>query len=86
MEQVVKLKIKQVVVAGKTGTVQVASREAIEKIDGEIPEHLKNHAWFFGFAPFDKPEVSVIVFLEHGGSGGRNAAVVAHDIFNDIFS
>jgi penicillin-binding protein 2 len=77
--------LDNVVVAGKTGTVQVVGRKTIELINGEIPEKYRNHAWFAGYAPFEDPQVSIIVFLEHGQSGGRYAAVVAHEILKGIF-
>ncbi len=49
-------------IAGKTATV-------------ENPHGL-SHAAFAGYAPFANPEVSVLVFIEAGGSGGVNAAPI----------
>ncbi len=54
--------VEGIVVAGKTGTAQNNSGRA--------------HAWFAGFAPHDKPQIVVVVFLEFGLSG-TNAAKVA---------
>ena len=51
-------------ISGKTGTSQ-AGRD------------VKTHAWFAGFAPSENPEISFVVFLEHGGSGGDAAALIA---------
>ena len=51
-------------ISGKTGTVQIGGS-------------LKTHAWFGGFAPSEKPEISFVIFLEHGGSGGDVAALIA---------
>lgn len=59
-------------VAGKTGTSQTG-------IAGKSP-----HAWFAGFAPFDNPQIAVVVFIENGGSGGYTAPV-AKDIFAEYF-
>ena len=50
-------------VAGKTGTAQ--------------NPHGKSHAWFMGFAPFENPEIAVVVLVENGGSGGGVAAPIA---------
>ncbi len=50
-------------VAGKTGTAQVPSGPP--------------HAWFCGYAPADRPKISFVVFLEHGGKGGLQAARLA---------
>lgn len=61
-------------VAGKTGTAQVASaRRAGEK-------H-KDHAWFVGFAPWDKPEVASVVLTENVGFGGTHSAPKAQAIY-----
>ncbi|HOB35083.1 MAG TPA: penicillin-binding transpeptidase domain-containing protein [Bacillota bacterium] len=57
-------------VAGKTGTSEEAGKE--------------NHAWWVGYAPYDNPEIAIVVFLEHGGLGLR-AAEVARDIIDYYF-
>ena len=58
--------ISEIEIAGKTGTAQNPQGE--------------NHAWFVGFAPVDKPEICVTVFIEHGGDGSVAAAPVASNI------
>ncbi len=73
-------------VAGKTGTAQVASRQRISaSADEHRPEHLRNHAWFVGFAPRVNPEIAIAVLVEHGGGGGAAAAPVAQKIFQAYF-
>ena len=66
--------------AGKTGTAQVFGRaddeEAVEDQE-DLPEHLRNHALFIGFAPLEAPRVALSVVVEHGGGGARVAAPVA---------
>jgi cell division protein FtsI/penicillin-binding protein 2 len=54
-------------VAGKTGTAPAE-------------EGPWTHAWFAGYAPADRPEIVVVVFLEKG-HGGSEAAAVARAIF-----
>ena len=54
---------EKVVIAGKTGTAQNPGGES--------------HAWFAGFAPFENPRISVVVFIEHGGKGGAVPAPIA---------
>jgi penicillin-binding protein 2 len=68
--------------AGKTGTSQVFSRAIDEESreQEELPEHLRNHAWFIGFAPVETPSIAVAVIVEHGGSGSSAAAPVAADV------
>lgn len=58
-------------IAGKTGSAQTG-------VPGEA------HGWFAGFAPYDDPEIAVIVFVEKGGSGG-NTAEVARKIMEEYF-
>jgi penicillin-binding protein 2 len=56
-------------VAGKTGTAEFG--------DG-------THGWFVGFAPYDNPEIAVVVFVQRGG-GFQNAAPAAARIFDYYF-
>lgn len=70
----------ELLIGGKTGSAQVASAEAAGP-EEDRPEELRNHAWFVGVAPLDEPEIAVSVFLEHGGSGGQDAAPVAGKVF-----
>ena len=66
-------------IAGKTGSSQVFS---IDKRSGdEIPEELRDHGLFIGFAPIDKPEIIVSIIVENGGGGRIAAAPVAEKIF-----
>ena len=44
----------------------------------------KTNAWFVGFAPFDNPEIAIVVFVRNGGSGGYTAEV-ARDIIAQYF-
>lgn len=48
-------------VGAKTGTAEVT------RID------LENNSWFVMFAPYDKPEIAVVVFIPSGSSGGEGA-------------
>ncbi|PIR43104.1 penicillin-binding protein 2 [candidate division WWE3 bacterium CG10_big_fil_rev_8_21_14_0_10_32_10] len=66
-----------ITVAGKTGTAEFGSL----KEDGTLP----THAWFTAFAPIDKPEISITVFIENGGGGSDNAAPVVKDILDYYF-
>ncbi len=47
-----------ITVGGKTGSAQV-------EVGGKIAYA---HAWFVGFAPFDNPEIAVVILVEKGGS------------------
>lgn len=59
--------VEGMAVAGKTGTVRAA-------------EGNWTHAWFAGYAPAERPEIAVVVFLERG-TGAADATPVARQIF-----
>ena len=42
------------------------------------------NAWFAGFAPFDNPEIAVVVLVENAGHGSYTAEV-ARDIIAEYF-
>jgi penicillin-binding protein 2 len=67
-------------VGGKTGTAQVASKQANLK----DKEH-KDNAWFVGFAPYRNPEIVVAAFTENGGWGAEAAAPVAHAVLETYY-
>ncbi len=58
-------------VGGKTGSAQTGNEDI-------------TNAWFVGFAPYDTPEIAVVVFVENGGHGGYTAEV-ARDIMAQYF-
>jgi len=68
-------------ICGKTGTVQVVSRENRQF----MKSNAENHSWFAGFAGRENPEIAVVVFAEHGGSGGAIAAPIAGKIFKAYY-
>ena len=53
--------------AGKTGTAQVISKDSSNYGYGKY----KNHGWFTAYYPFNAPRIAITVFAEHGDSGGR---------------
>ena len=75
-------RLKQIKVAGKTGTAQVVRLKKGPKTeeDEEIPYKHRDHAWFVGYAPFENPEIAVAVIVEHGGHGGSAAAPIVRQI------
>lgn len=56
-------RLKDIVVAGKTGTAQ--------------NPHGEDHSVFMAFAPLDKPKIAIAVFVENAGFGGTWAAPIA---------
>jgi penicillin-binding protein 2 len=74
--------LKEVKVAGKTGTAQViAMPEDFKRGDlKRIPLKFRDHAWFVAYAPVEDPKISVVVLVEHGGFGSTAAAPIAKKV------
>ena len=73
--------------AGKTGTAQLFSVAQDEEYEVDnVAEHLRDNAMYIGYAPFEKPELSIAVTIENAGGGGSNAAPVARQIMDFYFS
>lgn len=56
-------------VGGKTGSAEAGN---------------KTNAWFVGFAPYDNPEIAVVIIVENGAHGAYTAGV-AREIFAEYF-
>lgn len=67
-------------VAGKTGTAEFGRRLGAGSVNGQYQEH----GWFVGFAPFDNPQIAVVVFHDEGG-GALTAAPTGGRIFKAWF-
>jgi penicillin-binding protein 2 len=76
-------RIEGVDLAGKTGTAQVSQivHKGLEQTD--VQYFNRDHAWFAGYAPSISPEIAVVVLVEHGGGGGKNAVPVAMQVVRD---
>lgn len=60
-------------VAGKTGTAQFDTSK-------------NTHAWFIAFAPYENPEIALVVIVEGGGQGHEAALPVARDLLQWYFT
>lgn len=70
-------------IAGKTGTAQVYSLSQDSNVKAkDLPEHLKDHAIFVGFAPVHNPQIALAIVVEHSGGGSQVAAPLAREIFD----
>jgi penicillin-binding protein 2 len=75
--------------AGKTGTAQVRVITTGERAGGvkrneDLPWHMRDHALFVCYAPFDQPRYACVVVVEHGGGGSRVAAPIARDVMRAV--
>ncbi len=59
-------------VAGKTGTAQFG----IDQL----------HSWFVSFAPYDDPQIALVILVEGGGEGHKAAVPVAKNVLEWYFN
>jgi penicillin-binding protein 2 len=79
-----RMTIASIPVAGKTGTAEFGE----EIVDPSGKKYKRSHAWFTAFAPFDKPEIAVVVLLEGGQQsleGSTFAVPIADNILKAYF-
>ena len=83
-------RLKDITVAGKTGTAQVIrmkSDEEEEKIkDEDIEYRFRDHGLFVSYAPAEDPEIAIAVVIEHGSHGSTAAAPVSKAILEAYFA
>ncbi|HLK90405.1 MAG TPA: penicillin-binding protein 2 [Polyangia bacterium] len=73
-------RLKDIEVAGKTGTAQVHGRHTeLGGYEGG------DHAWFVGFAPAGRPKIAIAALVEHGGHGGDVTAPIVMEIVHNYF-
>jgi penicillin-binding protein 2 len=73
-----------IAVAGKTGTAEFCDDVAMAKNQctrGNWP----SHGWTVAYAPYDDPEIVVLVFMYNSGEGGRVVAGTVRDIMTAYF-
>jgi penicillin-binding protein 2 len=73
-----RVNLAEVAVAGKTGT---AEYPGLRDADGNLP----THAWFTAFAPYDDPQIALLVFVSGGHEGAKVAVPIAAQILRAYF-
>lgn len=66
------LKTLPVEVAGKTGTAEFGGEG-------------KTHGWFISFAPYENPEIAMVVLAEGGGDGHSSGVPVTKEVYDYYF-
>lgn len=66
------MQLLPVTAAGKTGTAQIGGNK-------------DPHSWFTVFAPYDRPEIVLVVLIEEGGEVYNSASVAAREILQWYF-
>jgi len=81
--------LKDIKVAGKTGTSQVVRMkdddEEEKRKDEDIAYKFRDHALFVSYAPAENPEIAIAVVIEHGSHGSTAAAPVSRAILQAYF-
>ncbi|MCA9042073.1 MAG: hypothetical protein KDA65_17100, partial [Planctomycetaceae bacterium] len=65
------VRLSDIEIAGKTGTAEVGAGR-------------RDHAWFAGFVPAQRPKYAFAVVMEHAGSGGKMAGPVAKQVVQSM--
>jgi len=73
--------LPDVEVAGKTGTAEFFDPQIGRDLGGNLP----SHAWFTAYAPYQNPEIAIVVFIYNGGEGSQVAAPIAKQILRGYF-
>ncbi|MFA6973743.1 MAG: penicillin-binding protein 2 [Parcubacteria group bacterium] len=67
------LKDLPVAVAGKTGTAEFGGEG-------------KTHGWFVSFAPYENPEIALVILAEGGGDGHSTGVPVTKEVYDWYFT
>ena len=70
--------LAEIAVAGKTGTAEYPGPRDEE---GYLP----THAWFTAFAPYEEPEIALVIFVSGGHEGAKIAVPIAAKILRAYF-
>jgi penicillin-binding protein 2 len=81
-----KAQLRNIEVAGKTGTSQVVTLGKERVKAHRLPRHHRDHAWFVAYAPVDDPQIAVATLVEHAeGGGGAVAAPITQQVMETFF-
>lgn len=73
-----RVNLAEVAVAGKTGTAEYPGPL-------DAAGNLPTHAWFTAFAPYENPEIALVVFVSGGHEGAKVAVPIAAQILRSYF-
>jgi penicillin-binding protein 2 len=69
-------------VAAKTGTAETVVHD--EGLGAAVES--KPHSWFEAFAPYNDPQIAIVVLLEHAGEGAQFAAPATRETLQWYFT
>lgn len=81
-----KANLRDVAVAGKTGTSQVVKIGAVRLKPSQMKWNQRDHAWFVAYAPAEDPTIAIATLVEHApGGGGAVAAPITRQVLETYF-
>ncbi|MDO8513457.1 MAG: penicillin-binding protein 2 [bacterium] len=84
--QIVREGMRQAVVSGSAFQLRNLSFTSAAKTGtAQFGDNTFSHAWFTAFAPYENPEIVVVVLVESGGQGSITSAPVAKAILQSYF-
>lgn len=85
MQDELNLEGRGILTAGKTGTAEYCdnvAQAANRCTFGNWPAH----SWYFGYAPYDNPEIAVVAFVYNGGEGASVAAPIVGKVIEAYYN
>jgi penicillin-binding protein 2 len=80
-----KTNLRDLKIAGKTGTAEFVANGPNGKPIRDKRGFLPTNAWWVGFAPYDNPQVAVVVLIHDAGEGADFAAPVGRKMLARYF-
>ncbi|MEA1974753.1 MAG: penicillin-binding transpeptidase domain-containing protein [Bacillota bacterium] len=63
----------------------LSDKELTDELINKYRKNYSDYAWFVSYAPFDDPEIAVVILIPQGGHGSY-ASPVAREIIGDYFN
>jgi penicillin-binding protein 2 len=86
----VELEQDGILTGGKTGTAEYC--DDVARSQGPPPlgrcsyGNWPTHSWYFGYAPYNDPEIAVVAFVYNGGEGASVAAPIVGKVIRAYYS
>jgi penicillin-binding protein 2 len=85
MTEELQLEQRSILTAGKTGTAEYCD-DIANKANRCVPGSWPTHSWYFGYAPYDNPEIAVVAFVYNGGEGASVSAPIVGKVIEAYYN